>query len=242
VKVLILHTLPPEQSEPDRWREEFDLKESAEGIASVLPGAVVCGLRGEVAEITEAINSYSPDVVFNLCGRETEKSKRAAHLISIQTQNPSLPIISSLEALLARRLFHPRTPIRSVVSLLDARLLESGATALVFARFYNVTSRRQAAFGRKHPLCFPKMSLRLFCGVVNPTRLEIRILESNRSGGAFWNLHPLFSPDDLFEVMQGSQIAKRKRCVSEGTSRELERPKIVQATVFSRLLHIREMT
>jgi len=35
-----------------------------------------------------------------------------------------LQIISSLKALLARRLFHPRTPIRSFVNLLDARLLE----------------------------------------------------------------------------------------------------------------------
>ncbi len=40
----------------------------------------------------------------------------------IQTQRPSLPIISSLKALLARRLFHPRTPIRSFVSLLGAAL------------------------------------------------------------------------------------------------------------------------
>ena len=61
--------------------------------------------------------------------------KGAAHHFFIRTRRLSLPIISSLKALLARRLFHPRTPTRSFVSLLGACLLESGTTALVFARW-----------------------------------------------------------------------------------------------------------
>ncbi len=62
---------------------------------------------------------------------------------SIRTRRLSLPIISSLKALLARRLFHPRTPTRSFVSLLGACLLESGTTALVFAR--SIMSPRRLA-------------------------------------------------------------------------------------------------
>src|SRR5215471_5272847 len=74
---------------------------------------------------------------------------------SIRTRRLSLPIISSLKALLARRLFHPRTPTRSFVSLLTACLLELGSTALIFARFYvSPPGRIQPAsgFAGKHPL------------------------------------------------------------------------------------------
>jgi hypothetical protein len=51
---------------------------------------------------------------------EIQKGRRTSS--AIQTQRPSLPIISSLAALFARWLFHPRTPIRSFVSLLGACL------------------------------------------------------------------------------------------------------------------------
>jgi len=67
-------------------------------------------------------------------GKKCKRYKRAARLFSIRTRKPSLPIVSSLAALSARRLFHPRTPIRSFVSLVTACLQELGATALMLAR------------------------------------------------------------------------------------------------------------
>jgi len=75
-----------------------------------------------------------------------EKIEKDGPPSSIRTRRPSLPIISSLKAPLARRLFHPRTAIWAFVSLLGACLLESGVTALILARFYNVTSE-------PHPTC-----------------------------------------------------------------------------------------
>jgi D-alanine-D-alanine ligase len=67
VKVLILHTLPPEETGADRWQCEFDLQTSVDGILAVLPGAVAAGVRGEPVEILNVISRVSPVVVFNLC-------------------------------------------------------------------------------------------------------------------------------------------------------------------------------
>jgi hypothetical protein len=43
------------------------------------------------------------------------------------------------------------------------------------------------------------MSVRLRWRVVNPNLAEIRSSNQNRSGGAFWNPHPPFSPDDFLK-------------------------------------------
>jgi D-alanine-D-alanine ligase len=67
MKVLVLHTLPPAASGAGRDPGEFDLSAGAQGIADVLPGAVVAGVRGEAAEILELIAANRPDVVFNAC-------------------------------------------------------------------------------------------------------------------------------------------------------------------------------
>lgn len=67
MRVLVLHTLPPNQTEPERWDWEFDLEDSVECVVSVVPGATVVGVRGEPAEILAAISRVNPDVIFNLC-------------------------------------------------------------------------------------------------------------------------------------------------------------------------------
>ena len=65
-----------------------------------------------------------------------EKLNKGGSPFPIRTRRPSLPIISSLKALFARWPFHPRTPVRSFVSLLTTCLQELGTTALIFVRFY----------------------------------------------------------------------------------------------------------
>jgi D-alanine-D-alanine ligase len=67
LKTLVLHTLPPADTGAQRWRDEFDLDEGAEHVASVLAHAVVAGVRGDVAEILGLIDVHRPDVIFNLC-------------------------------------------------------------------------------------------------------------------------------------------------------------------------------
>jgi len=67
VKTLVLHTLPPIACGPGRDPGEFDLGAGARGIADVLPGALVAGVRGEVTEILHLIAANRPDVVFNAC-------------------------------------------------------------------------------------------------------------------------------------------------------------------------------
>src|SRR5437879_7555910 len=115
--------------------------------------------------------------------------KRAAHPSSIRTRRLSLPIISSLAALSARWPFHPRTPLRSFVSLLGACLWESGEAALMLARFYtSPPCRTSGATTREAFLLLPEMILRLSWRVVNPKKSrELDPLDSNRSGGGFWN-------------------------------------------------------
>lgn len=83
MKVLILHTLPPEATDPGRWTEEFDLLASAEGVRSALPDAEVCGVRGEVGEILEALRSRAPDVVFNLCEAPLGEPRLEPHVAAL---------------------------------------------------------------------------------------------------------------------------------------------------------------
>lgn len=67
MKVLIMHTLPPERCDGDRWEWEFDLQGTADELLAVLPEAVVAGVRGEPAEMIEVIARERPTVVLNLC-------------------------------------------------------------------------------------------------------------------------------------------------------------------------------
>src|ERR1044072_8665834 len=67
MKVLIVHTLPAEEVPAGRGPGEFDLSEAAQNIASVLPDAVVAGVRGTAAEMLDLLAVHRPDVVFNAC-------------------------------------------------------------------------------------------------------------------------------------------------------------------------------
>jgi D-alanine-D-alanine ligase len=67
MRVLILHTIPPAKTGPDRLTGEFDLSDHARNIASVLDGSVACGIEGQPREILQALSIHHPDVVFNLC-------------------------------------------------------------------------------------------------------------------------------------------------------------------------------
>ena len=83
MRVLILHTLPPDATDPGRWTEEFDLHSSAREVASALPGAAVCGVRGEIREILDALSHHAPDVVFNLCEAPLGKPEFEAHVAGL---------------------------------------------------------------------------------------------------------------------------------------------------------------
>jgi len=67
LKILVLHTLPPEQCGSGRRRDEFALDNAAEFVASALEHAVVAGVRGEALEIAKMVEALRPDLVFNLC-------------------------------------------------------------------------------------------------------------------------------------------------------------------------------
>jgi len=67
MRVLVLHTVPPEVTGPDRTADEFDLGEAAANVSSALPEAPVCSVRGEAREILDLLDLHQPEVVFNLC-------------------------------------------------------------------------------------------------------------------------------------------------------------------------------
>jgi D-alanine-D-alanine ligase len=67
VKVLILHTLPPENLPDGRRRAEFDLSVAVRSVAAVLPEAAVEGVRGDPGELLDVLSRHAPDVVFNAC-------------------------------------------------------------------------------------------------------------------------------------------------------------------------------
>ena len=60
MKVLILHTAPPQTVDPGRRVWEFDLEPAACGIATVLPGATVARVRGEPREILSCSRPTHP--------------------------------------------------------------------------------------------------------------------------------------------------------------------------------------
>ncbi len=82
MKVLVLHSLPP----PDlagRSPYEFDLGMAAQDIADALPAAVVAGVRGEVAEVLEALATHQPDIVFNACEAPLGHPDLEAHVAAL---------------------------------------------------------------------------------------------------------------------------------------------------------------
>ena len=83
MKVLVLHTLPPEATEPGRRIAEFDLLSSAEGVGAALPGAAVCAVRGEIREILDLLARHAPDVVFNLCEAPLGRPQLEAHVAAL---------------------------------------------------------------------------------------------------------------------------------------------------------------
>ena len=83
MKVLVLHTLPPEECEGGRCREEFALGDAALYVASVLDRAVVAGVRGEAAEILRVVLAERPDVIFNLCEAPLGKPELEAHVVAL---------------------------------------------------------------------------------------------------------------------------------------------------------------
>jgi hypothetical protein len=80
---------------------------------------------------------------------ELQKGRLTSH--SIRTQRPSSPIISSLAALFARWQSHPRTPIRSFVSLLGTCLLEFGCSRPQCCQGSILAPPSASCFRRKHP-------------------------------------------------------------------------------------------
>ena len=83
MKVLVLHTLPPEECRDGRSRDEFELSAAAENIASVLVNSTVAGVRGEAAEILRVIHTERPDVIFNLCEAPLGKPHLEAHIAAL---------------------------------------------------------------------------------------------------------------------------------------------------------------
>jgi len=83
MKVLVLHTLAPVEAGAGHWREEFDLQEGAEHVASVLDDARLVGVRGDVDEMLAAIAVHRPDVIFNLCEAPLGRPDLEAHAAAL---------------------------------------------------------------------------------------------------------------------------------------------------------------
>jgi D-alanine-D-alanine ligase len=83
VKVLVLHSLPPDTAGPGRTVDEFALDAAAANVASVLPDAVVAGVRGEVREVVALLDLHRPDVVFNVCEAPLGRVDREAHMAAL---------------------------------------------------------------------------------------------------------------------------------------------------------------
>ncbi|MGB9179166.1 MAG: ATP-grasp domain-containing protein, partial [Pyrinomonadaceae bacterium] len=83
MKVLVLHTLPPLVASDGRYGWEFDLSEAVRGIASVLSGVVVAGIRGSVQEVLSLLSSHQPDVVFNACEAPLGRTDLEAHVAAL---------------------------------------------------------------------------------------------------------------------------------------------------------------
>jgi D-alanine-D-alanine ligase len=67
MKVLVLHTLPPDSAGPYRLTDEFDLASVADNVLAAIPGGIAVGVRGDADEVMALLVAHKPDVVFNLC-------------------------------------------------------------------------------------------------------------------------------------------------------------------------------
>lgn len=67
MKVLVLHTLPPDSAGPDRTTDEFALDHVAENLLTAIPGGIAEGIRGDATEVIALLDRHRPDVVFNVC-------------------------------------------------------------------------------------------------------------------------------------------------------------------------------
>jgi D-alanine-D-alanine ligase len=83
MKVLILYTLPPVTVAPGRMVDEFDMSAAAQGIAEVLPEALVAGVHGEIQEVLALLDYHQPDVVFNVCEAPLGRPDREAHVAAL---------------------------------------------------------------------------------------------------------------------------------------------------------------
>jgi D-alanine-D-alanine ligase len=83
MKVLILHTLPPDDLAAGRDEGEFDLHAAAQNIARVIPHAQVAPIQGEVREILQLLCEYPPDVVFNACEAPLGRPDLEPHVASL---------------------------------------------------------------------------------------------------------------------------------------------------------------
>jgi len=85
----------------------------------------------------------------------------------------SLPIISPRMSALRVVAIHPRSPIRSFITLLAACPLESGATALILARLYMsppASSNCERPLAQEAYRLLPESILLLHFGVVNSSK------------------------------------------------------------------------
>lgn len=83
MKVLVLHSLPPEVPAIGRRVWEFDLSAAAEGIREALPDAMVVGVHGNVDEVLAVLSLHRPDVVFNLCEAPLGRPDRESHAAAL---------------------------------------------------------------------------------------------------------------------------------------------------------------
>jgi D-alanine-D-alanine ligase len=83
VKVLVLHTLSPEQVPLGRSPGEFDLSLGAHAIGGVIPGAAVEGIPGDFREVIAHLDHHQPDVVFNLCEAPLGRPDLEAHVAAL---------------------------------------------------------------------------------------------------------------------------------------------------------------
>ena len=83
MRVLILHTIPPDPVPDGRRACEFDLSEQAANIASALPDPWIEGVQGQPGEILRMLEKHKPTVVFNLCEAPMGRPDLEAHAAAL---------------------------------------------------------------------------------------------------------------------------------------------------------------
>lgn len=83
MRVLVLHTLPPENAGFGRVVGEFDLNAAAQGVVEALPDAIAVGVRGEAQEVIAQLALHRPEVVFNVCEAPLGRPDLEAHVAAL---------------------------------------------------------------------------------------------------------------------------------------------------------------